>query len=280
MDIRLYTIDTYLGESESYHFARKRLRNDPMLFAHTHDYYEVFLVVDGQIDHWINARRERLGTGSLVFMRPGDAHALAAAGGPTAQIINIMFRRHSADHLIGRYGDDLEGQFFWNRAAHPATYVLEGPRFERAVNISMELQTTLRTLARIEEYLLTLMTRTVDIAQTAGQAMPGWMMRACAMARRPEILRGGPRAFVEVAGRGHEHVCRVAQQYLGMTPSRYINTLRMEQAALMLASDDTPIPDIAAACGIDNLSHFYRVFRRHYGVTPKAYRAQHARSPV
>ncbi|MFC1453146.1 AraC family transcriptional regulator [Verrucomicrobiota bacterium] len=32
---------------------------------------------------------------------------------------------------------------------------------------------------------------------------------------------------------------------------------------------DTPIIDVAAACGFRSLSHFYHVFKSHTGVTPR-----------
>ena len=65
-----------------------------------------------------------------------------------------------------------------------------------------------------------------------------------------------------------------------MSPSAYTNERRMEYAALMLGSTDTSIENIAHDCGIENLSHFYRLFRARYGVTPRRYRLHHLKDPV
>ena len=46
----------------------------------------------------------------------------------------------------------------------------------------------------------------------------------------------------------------------------------MEHAARMLAGSDDSISQIALECGLENLSHFYRMFRGHYALTPRAYR--------
>ena len=54
----------------------------------------------------------------------------------------------------------------------------------------------------------------------------------------------------------------------------------MQYAATALGSSDRSISDIALDCGIENMSHFYKLFRAHYGVTPRAYRMVHARKPV
>ena len=54
----------------------------------------------------------------------------------------------------------------------------------------------------------------------------------------------------------------------------------MQYAAMALGSSDQSISGVALDCGIENMSHFYKLFRAHYGVTPRAYRTVHARNPV
>lgn len=42
----------------------------------------------------------------------------------------------------------------------------------------------------------------------------------------------------------------------------------------------TTFPKTAQHCGLDNLSHFYREFKRHTGMTPAKYRREYHRDPV
>ncbi|MDJ1017507.1 MAG: AraC family transcriptional regulator [Paracoccaceae bacterium] len=274
----LFTIASYIGDNEWFHFARKELTEQRPVQPHYHDYFEVFLVERGQAWHSVNGIEQRLQTGSIVFVRPDDVHAIAASKG-TCRIINIMFRIETAEHLVARYSDAFEGRFFWSPGLLPTVAALTGPRIERAINTMLELQTTHRRLELIEEFLMTLLVRVVDLPETSGAKLPGWLVDACARAREPEVFRVGASALVAEAGRGHEHVCRAMKAHLGLTPTAYINRIRMEQAALMLASSNAPIADVALACGIENLSHFYRTFRGHYGRTPRSYRQEHGRSP-
>ncbi|RVT86904.1 AraC family transcriptional regulator [Rhodobacteraceae bacterium CCMM004] len=272
MATRKFTFDSYAGPDEAFHFARRQLAGGDPGSPHSHDCYELFLVERGLARHAINGRQEVLPTGTLVFVRPGDCHALAGADRAGCGLLNVMFRSATADALIARYGDDLGGRFFWRAGTEPDSYHLEGPRLERAINVALEVQGARRGLLQIETFLMTIMGRVVDIQDGARQGAPEWLLRACRAARTKSVFRGGAAGFVAVAGRGHEHVCRIARQHLGMTPTAYVNRIRMEHAAMLLGRTDMTVSEIAEDVGIENLSHFYRVFRQNYGATPGAYR--------
>lgn len=279
METRPYDLADYLAPHESFHFARRLLPAEPSDHAHSHNYYELFLVEHGTLTHWVNGEEQVLSPGHITFIRPSDAHALRAAGGRPCRILNVLFAKETADHLVARYADELQNRFFWSPDPLPATYLLTGPRLDQAISSAQELQTAQRNLSRIEEFLLNMMTRIIDLPETAVATLPAWLVTACESARSPDVFRDGAAGFVRAAGRGHEHVCRKTKEYLGVTPSTFINKIRMEHAAHLLAGEDMSVSDVADDCGIENMSHFYRVFRQHYGVTPKAYRKQHQRSP-
>lgn len=77
------------------------------------------------------------------------------------------------------------------------------------------------------------------------------------------------------AGRSPEHVCRQARRHLGLTPTQYVNRIRIQHAATLLAGTGRRLPDVASECGFENLSCFHRLFRLQYGTTPRAYRMRH-----
>jgi AraC-like DNA-binding protein len=58
----------------------------------------------------------------------------------------------------------------------------------------------------------------------------------------------------------------------GTSPRRYLEELRMDQAARALVETDRTVTEIAHAVGYDDPYHFSRVFRRVNGVSPRGYR--------
>jgi len=272
---KTFRIANYLDAEEAFHFTRKDLPDTPPAIEHCHDYYELMLVEHGQVHHWINGVEELLEPGHLVFVRPADSHALQSAAGTGARLLNVMFRPATAEHLVERYGGDLSGRFFWQRGLLPVTLRLRGPQKERAVNAMLTLQTSHRSLTRIELFLLSVMTHVLDAAEVVDDRAPPWLLAACRAAREPRIFRKGAEGFLTAAGRSHEHVCRQTRRYLGLSPTQYVNRLRIQHAAMLLAGTERALPEVAADCGFENLSYFHRLFRDQYGTTPRSYRMRH-----
>ena len=71
-------------------------------------------------------------------------------------------------------------------------------------------------------------------------------------------------------------VNRCLVDFYGMSFQQKLTQTRMEQAAWMLCTTDKSINEIAEMVGYDSESGFYKVFRKHYQMTPKQYRKQYA----
>ncbi|MBK5009751.1 GlxA family transcriptional regulator [Pseudomonas sp. S60] len=67
---------------------------------------------------------------------------------------------------------------------------------------------------------------------------------------------------------------RVFQRQTDSSPSQFIERARLESARRMLCDGETPMKRIAGACGFGSEDHMRKVFQRHLGITPKAYRTQ------
>ena len=270
---------TYLGDDDAFHFARKPLDKRFPERAHDHDFHEVFLIEKGRTAHWINGVSQTLEAGQLVFMRPDDTHAFCADRKAGCQIINVIFRNETADHLKARYRETIGGRFFDAEGPLPETHTLGPVRFARAINVAEQLQTAERSLAHIEEFLLVMINRVAHASSGSGAATPRWFAEACSAALSPEVFRRGSAGFIDASGRSQEHVCRVCKAQTGYSPSEYINRIRIEHAAMLLRSSDMSISDVSESCGFQNSSYFHRLFRAQIMQTPKRYRSQYHSNP-
>ena len=73
------------------------------------------------------------------------------------------------------------------------------------------------------------------------------------------------------------NLSRLFRHEFGVGFSRYLTELRLESAVALLNSTALPISEVAMRCGFSTSGYFIRIFRRHFGVTPKDYRRRERR---
>ncbi|MBL8563760.1 MAG: GlxA family transcriptional regulator [Gemmobacter sp.] len=80
-------------------------------------------------------------------------------------------------------------------------------------------------------------------------------------------------ACADHLGVSRRQIERLFNRYLGVTPVRYMNDLRLQHGRALLAETDMSVTEVAVACGYASSSHFSKSFRKKYGVSP--YRFSH-----
>ncbi|EBA13511.1 helix-turn-helix transcriptional regulator [Roseobacter sp. CCS2] len=239
---------------------------------HDHDFFELFWVLNGTIRHHLTSGAETLKEGSVVFIRPGQEHALQGRG-EHALVVSLCIHPDTVKSLAKRH-PNLKGHLFWShgdpvkahRDIRQMTALNQG-----AVQLENSPCDTLAT----EAFLLPLCAELT--AASFAEDVPVWLANACAAAKSPDVFRDGSAGLVAIAGKAHSHVSRMMRKHLGQTPSDYVNNIRMQHAARALTTDDQAISEIAADCGIPNMSHFHKLFRAAYGLTPLQYRQKFQR---
>jgi AraC-like DNA-binding protein len=68
------------------------------------------------------------------------------------------------------------------------------------------------------------------------------------------------------------YFCYLFKSVMGTPPGKYLKSLRMQQAAMLLTTTFLSVKEIVRRVGCSDDSHFVRDFKRLYGMTPSAYR--------
>ena len=77
-------------------------------------------------------------------------------------------------------------------------------------------------------------------------------------------------------GVSKSHLVRVFSAEMGVGPGQYLTGVRLDAAKALLARRDYPLEVVATLCGFSGANYLCKVFKKHTGQTPAAFRAQNA----
>lgn len=267
-------IENYLQTGKIFHVARTQIRSNSAVVVHSHDFLEVFLVEEGEGVHGINGKRQRLWAGSIVFIRPHDSHSIQSFSDGSLTIVNCAFPTSVGRELFEQFGNEVS--ISWrDHPRYPQSARIDTFSRVRLTTVFNEAFQSTHSRLDLAWLLLTVLRETNKSAlrYQIGTRPPGWLHRAIEVfIQDPRFLEDGRREFVRIIAKSREHVNRSLQKYYGRTLSQFVNDARLEHASFLLRTTDYDIVSICGDVGFSNISHFYRLFRARYFVSPGEYR--------
>lgn len=268
----LSSIDEIMQNNIMCHFG-------PSRETHTHDFYELTLVSKGQVAFFNNGADFVLSEGSLVIIRPGDIHRKTELHKNT-HIISLGFAEEVLDNLFLFLGEGFDKEHLFRSEYSPTVTLSDYDiiyfkskvdniyhPFKRGESIA---STELRII------LMELVTRFLPLLRHPSVSrLPTWLQQAMDEMSRRENFIEGVSALVRTTQKSHAYLCRVFKSRFGITPTQYVNKLRLGYATQLLLNTSWDILTVAGECGFENLSHFYHCFSAVYGMSPKEYRTSH-----
>lgn len=82
--------------------------------------------------------------------------------------------------------------------------------------------------------------------------------------------------LAEVSGLSQNFFSKIFKQIIGSSPLEYITETRIQLAKSLLATSVLSIQEISSRTGFDDVTYFYRIFKRHTNMTPNAFRHRFA----
>lgn len=248
-----------------------------MGYIHRHNYYEVFLVSGGEAVHQANGIELQLEKGSLVLLRPDDEHCYIPPLTADFQFINLIITADVIEKVSSFLGNGFDS-IISSDNEYPTQRNLTGSEYERA-------RESLETLmvfpkADLDRFNTVFRLSVIEVLSCFFRwnmhnndlAYPEWMRHLILEMQRQENYSRGLSAMYEISQYTPEHLCRAFKRYLRTSPTKFLNSLRVDEAARRLTYTQNEIIDIAQDTGFENLSHFYHLFKEQYKVSPLKYR--------
>jgi len=270
----------------SHAFAERRTYDDPSFpisgwqgfnmsyMAHWHPEVELILVESGFLVLGVNQERRILQSGDLAVLGSRDIHYYESAEGVCAYSILIF-----SPEL-------LDGISLWPMNSDLTNYVLKSGILRDTIITPLIIETIQELQTQDTRFKL---------------LVKGNLQRICALLERElgtpkkNILSGNEpiqqrmRQTLEfihqhfrdslcledvasLAAMSPSHFSRVFSGFMGENFCAYLNHVRLENIIQRIENNDESILDIAMDSGFGSLRTFNRVFKKHFGQSPRSWR--------
>lgn len=235
---------------------------------HFHEYYVIGFVEGGARRLWCKGREYDVSTGDLILFNPRDNHFCMPVNG---EILDYRAVNVGAD-VMARAVRELTGKDFVPYFAQTVD-----AQSEIAQSVGDLYSAILNCAPRLEKeeafyFLLEQVLREYAVPlEEADRTRPtGQIQALCAYMEAHSSENLTLDDLLAMTSFGKSYLLRAFTKQVGVSPYRYLQTVRLDQAKKLLERGVPPI-DAAGMAGFADQSHFTNVFKRFIGLTPKQY---------
>lgn len=275
MDAKLLTAERFVDKDIecSYRFV---ISTTEYFRPHFHDYFELFVMLDGNATHCVNGEKIALSKGDMVFIRPFDTHDYLSEHSKIFSMMNITFTQKTTDDLFTFLGEGFPSLTLNNMPLPPTVRLSKSElewfnaRMDSVCAIDGNDRNGLKTAIRI--LLFRIFTRFFADFENKQDDIPVWLDELLDQLRQNGNFIVGVERLLELSPKTREHTLRSIKKYTGQTATEYINGLRLNFIANMLRNSNHNISDIIFDSGFNNISWASTQFHKRFNMSMSEYR--------
>lgn len=266
--MEIKSIKNYIPYNQNVHTAIKSLRHDE---PHSHEFIEIFYVLSGSCNHFVDGKVVKLHIGNAHILFPGDIHNHIKEGmSPDFMYRDILILPSYFKALCQSYHEDLYEEFLQNKIQKNILFTnTELFLFE---NLFVKYSNTTDTKKDHITNLLLHNFITAFINQTVlknSNQYPNWLLTLISELDRPINFTTSPHDLIASFHYSKPYICNTFKKYVGTTITEYFNKNRITYAYFLINTTDYTIEQICEMAGFNNISYFYILYKKYYGKTPR-----------
>lgn len=254
-------------EKTNYIFQLVRNRELSRIY-HSHDFYEIVYFLQGEGTYLLNEKSYYCTANLMVLLRPNDRHCFTNQS-DDAVLFSLSVQREEFEAIAGIYGKDFFNQIL--NSDNPLFY-------ENCSLLNYSLLDYENMSAGVKDYdckfLLSCILHYCIQHSESNSVIPSSLSFAINEIKKTENLHDGIEAMVRLSNYSQTHLARMMKKYYNTTPKHYINELRLQKAYDCIVFTQKSIELIAEELGFNSYSHFNKIFKERFSVTPTSLRKQ------
>lgn len=235
---------------------------------HFHDFYVIGFIEGGKRHLWCKGQEYDLHTGDLILFNPRDNHYCSPIGGELLDYRALNIRPETmlkaAKEITGK---DCAPCFTQNVVYQSEAAIAVGEVYDAILADGPRLQKEEAFFYLLEQILQEYAAPFESLAPTEPDEQ---IKKLCTYMEQHYADNISLDTLLSMTSFGKTYLLRSFTRQLGVSPYRYLQTIRIDRAKKLLEQGVEPI-EAADRTGFSDQSHFTNFFKSFIGLTPKQY---------
>ena len=234
---------------------------------HRHDFYEINLIISGNVKALTKNRREEGLGAKILLAKPGDAHFVSCLPDTLYKRIYLVFTRDFIENGSADWLEIRDGAF----GDFGRLISLDDETCREMAEIMDKIGEEKTNLAkRMLIYYFLAKIRELRPTESYSPSAPPYLFEALSYIEGHMDEKIVAKQLADRLHIGRTALLTAFKSHTGLTLGAYLDNCRLRRAAVMLSEGKTT-DYAAAACGFSDPGGLIRCFKRHYGLTPLQY---------
>lgn len=239
---------------------------------HFHEHYVIGFVEEGERRLLCKNKEYKVKKGNLILFNPGDNHACVQSDGRTLDYRGINISKDVMLDLVEEITGRREFSGFsetivWNEEITVCLCSLHEMVMSGSSDFGKEEMLLLLISALIQSYGQAFVCSVPEAMRPYYEEVE----KACEFIREHFNERIYLNQICHYSGLSKSTLLRAFTKSKGITPYRYLETIRINEAKILLENGAQPL-EVAMKTGFSDQSHFTNYFSSFIGVAPGVYR--------
>lgn len=257
--------------------VEKAIINRPMSFMHHHTSYELYYMLSGEREYFIENSFFKVSPGDFILIPKNLIHRTAGKG---AERILVYFSDAFLESFFTKEMQKALLKDFTPKVFRPNAAGQEKSRALLTALLSSYKAQANDTLLASYLFELLFLLSTDENTAAINQSTDGRINQIlCYINDNFDKIE----SIDEIANRYYiskYHLCRSFSKNMGISLINYLNTVKIRAACDMIQKRMGSMTDIALRCGFNSSAYFCKVFKQETGLSPREYKALHVLSPI
>ncbi len=251
---------------EVFHYREPKPGN---VEVHHHDFYEVYYLLGGRVEYWVEGQILRLEPGDILLIDPQSLHRpIVDPESPMYErFVLWIHREYLAEELCRCFAPGMPHRLRPQPREGAALRTLLAELVRESY--SREYGADLYAQGLFLQLMVKLNRQASGEAPEVPEKQLSPLTQKAVVCITEDVSRAW--SLEEIAEKCYVskyHLSHTFRQEMGISVYRYGMLRRLLAARQMLLAGE-PASRVAAACGFSDYAGFYRAFRAEYGISPK-----------